>query len=109
MGTQKFDNWYLKWSTYACRAQVDDTTKMFAFRKAINPMLHAKIIQLSPQLTTLVGLIEKARELDSTWHTFCDTSQGSGCQGARVREVTSDNTNTAEINATLTCRPQTKR
>ena len=48
MGTQKFDNWYLKWSSYAHCAQVDDTTKMFTFRKAINPMLHAKIIQLSP-------------------------------------------------------------
>jgi hypothetical protein len=37
---------------------------MYAFRKNLNPALHQKIIQITPQPTTLVALVDKAQDLD---------------------------------------------
>jgi len=50
---REFNEWYQEWSKYARRANIDDATKMYAFRSALNTALHNKILQLSPMLTTL--------------------------------------------------------
>jgi hypothetical protein len=39
MESQEFNEWYQEWSQYACHANIDDATKMFAFRKALNGAL----------------------------------------------------------------------
>jgi hypothetical protein len=64
MGGKEFNVWFQEWSQYKCCSQVDEATKMYIFRKNLNPSLHQKIIQITPQLTTLVALVDKARDLD---------------------------------------------
>jgi hypothetical protein len=60
IGSKEFNIWYQEWSQYTHCSQVDKATKMYAFRKNLNPLLHQKIIQITPQPTTLVTLINKA-------------------------------------------------
>ena len=67
MGNCEFNEWYQEWSMQAQRANVDEQSKMYAFRKALNSSLHGKIVQLSPQPATLEELVTKARDLDQNW------------------------------------------
>jgi hypothetical protein len=101
MGNRSFNEWYQDWSMHARCSGVDDNSKMYAFRRMLNPQLHAKIIQLSLQPTTLSTLVEKARELDNNWQTFAKPNTGPGnfCRNPRIREL-AENTPSAEINAT---------
>jgi hypothetical protein len=64
MGGKEFNVWYQEWSQHARRSQIDEATKMYAFRKNLNLSLHQKIIQITPQPTTLAALVNKARDLD---------------------------------------------
>jgi hypothetical protein len=80
---------------------------MYAFRKNLNPSLHQKIIQITPQPTTLAALVDKARDLNQNWrlyggpHDPSRGSQGSCCNlNARIREVISEEPPNVEINAT---------
>jgi hypothetical protein len=72
MGGREFNVWFQEWSQYEHCSQVDEATKMYAFRKNLNPSLHQKIIQITPQPTTLAALIDKARNLDRNWHSIGD-------------------------------------
>jgi hypothetical protein len=67
MGGKEFNVWYQEWSQHARRSQIDEATKMYAFRKNLNPSLYQKIIQITPQPTTLAALVDKARDLDRNW------------------------------------------
>ena len=67
MGGKEFNVWFQEWSQYKRCSQVDEATKMYAFRKNLNPSLHQKIIQITPQPTTLAALVNKARDLDQNW------------------------------------------
>jgi hypothetical protein len=104
MGNREFNEWYQEWSQYARRTNVDDATKMFAFRKALNGALQGKMMLLVPQPTTLQGLVDKAREFDKNWHIFANPSNSTRNprrgNNARVHEVTSTESPNAEINAT---------
>jgi hypothetical protein len=62
--SKEFNVWHQEWSQYACCSQVDKATKMYAFRKNLNLSLYQKIIQITPQPTTLAALVNKARDLD---------------------------------------------
>jgi hypothetical protein len=80
---------------------------MYAFRKNLNPSLHQKIIQITPQPTTLAALIDKARDLDRNWRLYggAQTSfygpQGPRCNpNARIREIVTGEPPNAKINAT---------
>jgi hypothetical protein len=44
MGGREFNIWFQEWSQYKHRSQVDKATKMYTFRKNLNPLLHQKII-----------------------------------------------------------------
>jgi hypothetical protein len=77
MGNQEFNEWYQEWSQYTRRTNVDNATKMFAFRKALNGALQGKMMLLSPQPNTLAGLVEKAREFDKNWHVFANPSNST--------------------------------
>jgi hypothetical protein len=70
MGGREFNAWFQEWSQYEHRSQVDEATKMYAFRKNLNLLLHQKIIQITPQPTTLAALVDKARDLDRNWHLY---------------------------------------
>ena len=80
---------------------------MYVFRKNLNLSLHQKIIQITPQPTTLATLVDKARDLDRNWHlygsaqTFFHGSQGPRRNpSARIWEVDTGEAPNAEINAT---------
>jgi hypothetical protein len=80
---------------------------MYAFRKNLNPSLHQKIIQITPQPTTLAALVEKARDLDWNWHLYLNPCESfRGPQGphrnpnAQIWEVVSEEPPNVEINAT---------
>jgi len=73
---REFNEWYQEWSSYARRATIDEATKIYAFRSALNTALHNKILQLSPMPTTLSALVEKAQEFDKNWRTFAGPNQG---------------------------------
>jgi hypothetical protein len=86
---------------------VDEATKMYAFRKNLNPSLHQKIIQITLQPTMLAALIDKARNLNRNWHLYGgphDSSRGSQSSrhnpNAWIQEVVSEEPLNAEINAT---------
>jgi len=72
----EFGEWYQEWSRYARQANVDEATKMYAFRRALDTALHNKLLQLSPMPTMLAGLVEKAREFDKNWCTFAGPTRG---------------------------------
>jgi hypothetical protein len=109
MGGKEFNVWYQEWSQHARRSQIDKATKMYAFRKNLNPSLHQKIIQITPQPTTLAALVDKARDLDRNWRLY-GSAQTSfhGSQGprrnpsARIWEVDTGEAPNAKINATQT-------
>jgi hypothetical protein len=70
MNQREFNNWYQEWSTHAVCAGVDENTKMFAFRRAINQGLHTKLLGISPQPTTMATLVEKSREFNRLWRVY---------------------------------------
>ena len=78
MGNRHFNDWYQEWSTYAADANVDEESKMFAFRKNLNQGLNAKLLNVTPQPTTLAALVEKSREIDKNYQVF-----GGGLQRSR--------------------------
>jgi hypothetical protein len=102
MGNREFNEWFQEWSLHARRANTDEPTKMYAFRRNINQGLHQKIITIVPQPDTLDGLVEKARDLDRNWHIYntprSTPSRGFRSQNPRIREIKEDAT--IEINAT---------
>ena len=106
MGNWEFNDWYQDWSRHAWRSGVDDNTKIYAFRKCINSVLQQKPIALSPQLATLTDLVDKARDLDRSFHMFIPWSYSSSCGHGHghftswIQELTGEETPTAEINAT---------
>jgi hypothetical protein len=80
---------------------------MYAFRKNLNPSLHQKIIQITPQPTMLAALVNKARDLDRNWRLYGgpQTSFHGGQSSRRnlnvwIREVNSEEPLNVEINAT---------
>jgi len=93
---REFGEWYQEWSRYARRANVDEATKMYAFRRALDTALHNKLLQLSPMPTTLARLVEKAREFDRNWCTFAGPTRGFQCWNPRIREISEEE---SEINA----------
>jgi hypothetical protein len=60
MGSRPFNEWYLDWSRHARHADVDECTKMWAFRKNLNSAINSKIIGVSPQPDTLDTLVKLA-------------------------------------------------
>jgi len=80
MGMKDFATWFQDWSTEARRTGVDETTKMWAFRRNLPTILQQKLLTLSPQPTTLDTLIEKAWEFDSNWQIFGQPS-GTSTRG----------------------------
>jgi len=84
---QEFGEWYQEWSRYARRANVDEATKIYAFRRALDTALHNKLLQLSPMPTTLARLVEKAREFDKNWRTFAGPTRGFQHQNPCIREI----------------------
>src|SRR5579863_9635569 len=87
MGNQDFNKWYQVWSTYARRANVNDKTKMFAFRKLILGPLHNKLLGLSPPPATLNTLVEKARDFNTSWQMFTGPKTGHRLRNPRVQEI----------------------
>jgi hypothetical protein len=80
---------------------------MYAFRKNLNPSLHQKIIQITPQPTTLAALVDKAQDLDRNWclyggpHDLFKGSQGPHQNpNTRIHKIISEELPNAEINAT---------
>jgi hypothetical protein len=96
MGSQEFNEWYQKWSIYVRHANVDEQTRMYAFRKNLQPSLHQKIIGMSPQPTDITTLVEAARNLDKSWHTFAGPLKG-GMRRPTIKAV--DMVPNPEINA----------
>jgi hypothetical protein len=86
---------------------------MFAFRNALNEALQGKMMLLSPQPTTLQGLVDKAREFDKNWRIFANPSNSTYSpqhdNTARIREVASTESPNAEINAAQGRTPFKKR
>jgi len=82
---------------------VDDNTKMFTFRNAINSAISNKIASQSPQPATLAELVEQACDLDRNWHMYAKPlgNQGNQHQGhnPQIHKLSAENSN-AEINAT---------
>jgi len=99
MGMKDFATWFQEWSTKARHTRVDETTKMWAFRKNLPTILQQKLLTLSPQPTTLDTLVEKAREFDRNWQIFGrpsgtstrgrGSSRGNwhGNQNPRIQEI----------------------
>jgi len=96
MGNREFNEWYQDWSMHARRANMDEQTRIYAFRKNLNQLLHQKIIQMSPQPNTMTTLVKAARDLDKNWHMFAEPPRSRPqCPGIRAL----DNKPNAEINA----------
>jgi len=93
---REFGEWYQEWSRYARRANVDEATKMYAFRRALDTALHNKLLQLSLMPTTLAGLVEKAREFNKNWRTFAGPTRGFQRWNPRIQEILEEE---SEINA----------
>jgi hypothetical protein len=58
IGSRPFNKWYLDWSGHARCADIDNHTKMWAFRKNLNSAINLKIIGVSLQPTTLDDLVK---------------------------------------------------
>src|SRR5712691_7750491 len=101
MRNREFGQWYQEWSQHARRANVDDVTKMYAFRRNVNPSIHNKIISMTPQPTTLDDLVAKAREFNHNWRMYTGpaTQTPRRGQSPRIRELAGETPDT-EINAT---------
>jgi len=74
IGTCDFPTWFQDWSTQARCTRVDETTKMWAFRRNLPVALQQKLLMLSPQPTTLDTLVEKAWEFNCNWQIFGGSS-----------------------------------
>jgi len=102
-GNREFNEWYQEWSQHARRANVDENTKMFTFRNALNGAISNKIASQSPQPVTLAELVQRARDLDRNWRMYAKPlgNQGNQRQGhnPHVRELSAENSD-AVINAT---------
>jgi len=100
-GSREFNKWYQEWSQHACRANVDDNTKMFTFCNALNGAISNKIASQSPQPATLAELVERAWDLDRNWHMYAKLlgNQGNQCHNPHICELSAENSNT-EINTT---------
>ena len=96
MGSKEFNEWYQEWSMYARQADVDEQTRMYAFRKNLNQSLHQKIVQMSPQPGTMVDLVKAARDLDKNWRMFAGPPR-SGPRRLGIRAL--DDKANPEINA----------
>ena len=70
MKNQEFNKWFQEWSAHCRCTNVDEGTKMYAFHRALNQALNQKLVNISPQPTTLDALVEKARDLDRNWHIY---------------------------------------
>ena len=96
MGNREFNEWYQDWSMHARRANVDEQTRMYAFRRNLNQSLHQKIVQMSPQPATMMDLVKAARDLDKNWRMFAGPIR-TGPRRPNI-QVLDDKPNT-EINA----------
>jgi hypothetical protein len=70
MGDRPFLEWYQEWSSHASRAEANEITKIHAFKSVIPGDLHDKLIAMTPQPTTLDGLVNTARELDQAMRLY---------------------------------------
>jgi hypothetical protein len=70
MGDRPFLEWYQAWSSHASRADANEITKIHAFKSVIPGALHDKLIAMTPQPTTLDGLVNAARELDQAMRLY---------------------------------------
>ena len=106
MGNREFNDWFQEWSAHCRRANVDEGTKMYAFRRALNQALNQKLVNILPQPTTLDALVEKARDLDRNWRIYAaplsDRSDRTPRRNsnAHVHEISGEESPNAEINAT---------
>jgi len=96
MGNREFNEWYQEWSMHARRANVDEQTRMYAFRRNLNQSLHQKIVQMSPQPNTMTDLVTAARDLDKNWRMFAGPPR-SGPRRPNIRAL--DDKPSTEINA----------
>jgi len=69
-GNRPFNEWYQEWSTYANRANVDDNTKIYAFRKCIIPALNDKLLGVNPPPKTLTELVNLCRAFEQSYRLF---------------------------------------
>jgi hypothetical protein len=96
MGSREFNEWYQEWSMHARCTNVDEQTRMYAFRKNLQPSLHQKIVAISPQPNTMTTLVEAARNLDKSWRMFAGPLKG-GTRRPTIKAM--DTTPNPEINA----------
>ena len=85
MGAKDFATWFLEWSTQARRTGADETSKMWAFRRALPPALQNKLLTLSPQLSRTYYFIE-VDERRRGLRVEGDCSIGRGGTGVGRRE-----------------------
>jgi hypothetical protein len=104
MGGRPFNEWYQDWSTYTSRSGANEDTQMFAFQKALPMALHQKIMGVSPQPTTLEGLVEKARKFD---HLRCMYSNPAFTRNSGPRNCAlTTNRDHIEANVATTSHPR---
>ena len=75
---------------------------MFTIRKVLPQALHQKILGVSPQLTTLDDLVEKAREFDRIWQLYSNpafTGSTSRPQGGFKNRAATTEEDGAQVNA----------
>jgi hypothetical protein len=77
MGDRPFLEWYQEWSSHASRADANEITKIHAFKSVIPGALHNKLIAMTPQPTTLDGLVTAARELDQAMRLYHSAARPS--------------------------------
>ena len=102
MNQRNFEDWYQEWANHASKANVDEKTKMYAFRKMINPALHTKIMGVSPTPTTMNDLVEKAREFDKVWRIFSSPAFTGGSRrprSAQNRALNTEEPTNIQVNA----------
>jgi len=82
-GNREFNEWYQEWSQHAHCANVDENTKMFTFRNALNGAISNKIASQLPQPATLAELVERTRDLNQNWRMYAKPlgNQGNQRQG----------------------------
>ena len=79
---------------------------MYAFCWALNQALNQKLVNISPQPTTLDTLVKKARDLDRNWHIYAaplsDHADRTPRRNSNMRvcEISGEEAPNAEINAT---------
>ena len=92
-----FNEWYQEWSSHAARANADDNTKMFAFRRNIIPSLNEKLIGVNPPPSTLDELVRLCRSFEQNFRLFGqNTNRGRRFQGATLDA--NDNSDPVELN-----------